>query len=84
MVQVGDQAVRASRYLDVPSAAVYLSLSPTALYHRVARRTIPFIKQGKRVLFDRDALDRWMRRKAVDPTRQAGYEWPRLGSLRRR
>lgn len=47
-------------------AAAYLSLTKKALYHRVSRREIPFIKQGRRVLFDRYALDRWMEKKAVD------------------
>ena len=56
------------RYLDVRGAALYLSLSERALYHRKARRTIPFIKQGGRLLFDRQALDRWMKREGVDAT----------------
>lgn len=48
------------RYLDVQSASSYLSRTPMALYLLVHRRAIPFIKQGKRLMFDRLALDRWM------------------------
>jgi excisionase family DNA binding protein len=55
------------RYLNVRDAATYLSLTTRALYHRVDRRTVPFIKRGHRVWFDRVALDRWMRDGAVDP-----------------
>jgi excisionase family DNA binding protein len=44
----------------MPATAVYLSLSTRALYHRVERRTIPFVKRGRRLWVDRLALDRWM------------------------
>ena len=66
-----DRALAAARYLDVSAAAVYLSLSEKAIYHRVARRTIPFIKRERRVLFDTHALDRWMRRSSIDATQTA-------------
>jgi excisionase family DNA binding protein len=56
----------ARRYLSIRDAATYLSLTTRALYHRVDRRTVPFIKRGHRVWFDRIALDRWMREGAVD------------------
>ena len=54
------------RYLTIRDAAGYLSLTERALYHRVERRTVPYIKRGHRVWFDRFALDRWMREGAVD------------------
>jgi excisionase family DNA binding protein len=54
------------RYLTIRDAATYLSLTERALYHRIDRRTVPFIKRGRRVWFDRVALDRWMRDGAVD------------------
>src|SRR5437763_16248843 len=49
-------------------------MSVDALYHRVARREIPFVKQGRLVRFDRFALDRWMAkgvRRGFDETRRA-------------
>jgi excisionase family DNA binding protein len=55
-------------FLSVPSAAAYLSLTPKSMYHRIARRTVPFIKQGRRILFDQAALDRWMSRAKIDAT----------------
>ena len=70
-----------ARYLGVSAAAVYLSLSKKAIYHRVARRTIPFIKRGKRVFFDSQALDRWMRRGRVDATEPLRVSTSSSGSL---
>lgn len=54
------------RYLGVGGAARYVSRSEKAVYHLVARREIPFIKQGRRLSFDRVALDRWMGSGVVD------------------
>ena len=48
------------RWLDVDTAAQYLCMSRHALYHRVSRRQIPFVRRGRIVRFDRQALDRWM------------------------
>ena len=48
------------RYLDVQSAAVYLGRTPGAVSKLVARRLIPFRRQGKRLFFDVVALDEWM------------------------
>lgn len=74
----------AARYLDVKTTAGYLSLSSKAVYHRVARREIPFIKKGRRVLFDRMALDRWMRRTAVDAATGDVIDSPRPTEPRQR
>jgi excisionase family DNA binding protein len=48
------------RYLDINGASAYLGRSDRALYNLVWRQAIPFIRRGRRVLFDRKALDRWM------------------------
>src|SRR5216117_2615190 len=48
------------RWLDVDTAAQYLCMSRHALYHRISRRQIPFVKRGRIIRFDRFALDRWM------------------------
>ncbi len=83
MVRIGEKTQgTTARYLDISAASAYTSLSERALYHRVSRREIPFIKQGRRILFDRVALDRWMRRVAVDAVTpivvdSAGQEEPR-------
>ena len=56
------------RWLDATRAADYISVSLDALYHMVQRRQIPFVLKGRRVFFDRLALDRWMLKDALDGT----------------
>src|SRR6266404_6516065 len=48
------------RWLDVDTAAQYLCMRRHALYHRISRRQIPFVRRGRIIRFDRHALDRWM------------------------
>ena len=48
------------RWLDVDTAAQYLCMSRHALCHRVSCRQIPFVRRGRIVRFDRQALDRSM------------------------
>src|SRR5438128_8727427 len=48
------------RWLDVDTAAQYLCMSRHALYHRISRRQIPFVRRDRIIRFDRQALDRWM------------------------
>jgi integrase len=62
------------RWLDVDAASRYLCMSVDGLYHRVARRQIPFVKQGRIIRFDRFALGRWMAkgvRNGFDETRRS-------------
>src|SRR5436190_20144083 len=61
------------RWLDVDAASRYLCMSVHALYHRIGRRQIPYVKQGRMIRFDRFALDRWMAkgvRNGFDETRR--------------
>src|SRR5438128_10942927 len=64
---------REPRWLDVDAASRYLCMSVHALYHKIGRRQIPFVKQGRSIRFDRFALDRWMAkgvRNGFDETRR--------------
>ena len=54
-----------SRYFTVITTARYLGVTERAVRHYVQRRAIPFTRIGSRVLFDRQALDRWLGRRAV-------------------
>lgn len=56
-----------TRYLDMTTAAVYLGMSRLALFRRVQRRSIPFIRDGRKFKFDREALDTFMAQRQVDP-----------------
>jgi excisionase family DNA binding protein len=56
------------RYLAPAEAASYLGKTRKALYHLVQRRVVPFIRVGRRLTFDRLALDRWLAGHKVDAT----------------
>ena len=55
------------RFLDVKEASEYLGLAESTLYGMVSERRIPFTKMGRRLKFDRDKLDRWIRDHSVEP-----------------
>lgn len=56
-----------SRYLSIEQAAQYTALSVSYLQKLTSRRRIPFIKAGRRALYDRVLLDKWLSRRAVLP-----------------
>jgi excisionase family DNA binding protein len=56
--------IDAPRYLTVAECAVYLGRTPKAIYHLVADGSIPHMRLGRRVQFDRDRIDRWVDRHA--------------------
>lgn len=53
------------RLLNIKECAEYLGLSIQAIYNRVSQRRIPYIKDGKRVLFDIEELQRWIEKHKV-------------------
>ena len=55
------------RYLSIDQAAGYLSLSVSYLQKLTSRRRVPYIKVGKRCLYDRVLLDKWVARRQVLP-----------------
>ncbi|MBL7815210.1 MAG: helix-turn-helix domain-containing protein [Saprospiraceae bacterium] len=46
--------------MNITQAASYLSLSVQTIYSKTSLRTLPHIKKGKRLYFERDALDKWL------------------------
>jgi excisionase family DNA binding protein len=52
--------------MDTATAADYLGLSRGALYHLVEKAYVPYSRMGRKLLFDRQALDRWITRRSVD------------------
>ena len=49
-----------SEYLDISKAAIYLNLAKATVYSKVCRREIPAYKNGSRLYFKRDELEKWM------------------------
>jgi excisionase family DNA binding protein len=56
-----------ARYYGILDAARYTGLSVSYIQKLTSRRRIPFLKVGRRALYDRTLLDRWMGRRAVLP-----------------
>ena len=48
------------RYMNVNQLSEYLKISKSNIYKRTTNGTIPVIKMNKRVIFDREEIDRWM------------------------
>jgi len=48
------------RLLDVPAAAEYISRTPSALRHLIAKGKIPCVRRDGRVQLDREDLDNWL------------------------
>lgn len=55
------------RYMDVVTAAAYTSLSVFYLRRLTSRKRVPFIRIGRRCVYDRTLLDRWMARRQILP-----------------
>jgi excisionase family DNA binding protein len=48
------------RLLDVPAAAEYLSRTPSAIRHMIAKGILPAVRRDGRVYLDRHDLDTWV------------------------
>ncbi len=50
-----------SAFMTVREVADYLKMRPLAIYRKVKRREIPFLKAGRSIRFRKDEVDRWLR-----------------------
>jgi excisionase family DNA binding protein len=53
------------RYMNIEQCSTYIGRSTTAVYRLVARREIPFIRNGRTLRFDRVAIDAWQKEGAL-------------------
>ena len=51
--------------LSVREAADFLGLKPVTIYKYINSRSIPFIKIGRRVLFEPEDLESWLKDKKI-------------------
>lgn len=51
---------QANEFLTIKEASNFLSLAPQTLYGFTSNRTIPFIKRGKKLYFQKSDLDKWL------------------------
>lgn len=57
------------RLLDVNEIAGYMGLSAHTIYTWVSQRRIPFTKIGRLTKFDVRAIDEWIAKHSVSPTK---------------
>ncbi len=56
-----------TRLVDIETVALYLGVTVRHVRRLVAERRIPFVKWGRLLRFDVDAIDRWIGDHGVDP-----------------
>jgi excisionase family DNA binding protein len=54
------QGRQKSRLMDVPAAAEYLSRTPSAIRHMIAKGILTAVRRDGRVYLDRQDLDAWV------------------------
>jgi excisionase family DNA binding protein len=52
--------MKENRYMNVTQLSEYLKISKSNIYKRTTNGTIPLIKMNKRVIFDKEEIDKWM------------------------
>ncbi len=55
------------RLISVKEAAYYIGLSPDTVYTMASQMRIPFVKVGRRTMFDVGLLDDWLKEHTVMP-----------------
>ena len=50
------------RYLSIDELSELLSIPKNTIYAKTSRREIPYVKIGKRLLFDRKEIESWLSR----------------------
>jgi excisionase family DNA binding protein len=59
------------RFLSTEQLTAYIPFTKNAIYRLVSQRAIPHIKKGRRVIFDKKAIDKWLERDAIKLPRSA-------------
>lgn len=54
--------MNAERLLSIAETAAYLRMSRSWLYQQVERKRIPHVRLGSVIRFDRNAIDRWLKK----------------------
>lgn len=55
------------KLLNIKEASEFLRISEITLYKYVSKRSVPFIKVGRKVLFNLEDLEKWVENKRVKP-----------------
>jgi excisionase family DNA binding protein len=57
------------RYLNLTEVAEYLRKSKSSIYKWCSDGQIPYIKSGKKLLFNKDEIDKWLEAHSI-PTKE--------------
>ena len=60
-----------NRYMNREEVAEYIDSTAATIAVMTSRREIPHIKRGRRVLYDRQAIDSWLAAQRVEPVEVA-------------
>jgi excisionase family DNA binding protein len=55
------------RLLDIKETSAYLGIQIDTIYRMVSERRIPFVKVGRRTMFDLRLIDDWLSKHTVMP-----------------
>jgi excisionase family DNA binding protein len=56
-----------SRLLNIPELSQMIRLTPGTIRVWVCQKKIPYVKMGKKVLFDCEEIDQWIEDKKISP-----------------
>ena len=62
--------------MTIEQTAAFLNLTVSTLYDKVHRRTIPFMKEGKRLYFAKSELNDWLKQSRRKTTAEIESEAP--------
>jgi len=54
-------------YLNVDQLASYIDSTPAGVRQMVYLKQVPYLKRGRRLLFDRLRIDRWLQQQSFEP-----------------
>ena len=63
----GEEVSVPRRLMDITEASLYIGLNVDTIYRMVSQRRIPFVKVGRRTMFDVHLLDEWLADHTVMP-----------------
>ncbi len=64
----GEERCVSRRLLNIKETSLYIRLEVDTIYRMVSERRIPFVKVGRRTLFDVRLLHEWLEQHTVLPT----------------
>jgi len=65
--------IKEKRLFSIPEVARFLGIAETTLYTMVSQHRVPFVKVGRRVLFDPVELDKWIKHNTKMPMPEKRY-----------